>query len=371
MDPELYRVIVILLTGSLVAASCALVGTFLVLRRMALIGDAISHAVLPGIVIGFLASQSRHPLVMLLGAAAAGLVTVWLVELLHRSKRLSEDSSIAVVFPALFALGVLLIARIRYVDLDLDCVVFGRIEDVDRKPLVLFGSDLGPRSVWLLGIMLAVNFGLVLAFWKELKVSTFDPALAESLGFRPQRMHYLLMTAVSLTTVAAFEAVGAVLVVAFLVVPAATAYLLTDRLWALFALAVGFGVLAVVGGYILASEAVLNSVGAGAMATTAGLIFLLVWLAAPRHGLLAQLRRRRRLRRRFARDLVLLHLRDLPRGSDVAQRVMEQFEWSGSVGRRVLDELEADGLVRRDREHIELTPTGERTAGDLERAYRK
>jgi manganese/zinc/iron transport system permease protein len=130
-------------------------------------------------------------------------------------------------------------------------------------------------------------------------------------------------------------------------------------------------VLGVVGGYILASEAVLNSVGAGAMATTAGLIFLLVWLAAPRHGLLAQLRRRRRLRRRFARDLVLLHLRDLPRCSDIAQRVMEQFEWSGSVGRRVLDELEADGLVRRDREHIELTPTGERTAGDLERAYRK
>jgi manganese/zinc/iron transport system permease protein len=370
MDPTSYRALVIILTGALVAASCALLGAYLVLRRMALLGDAISHAILPGIVLGFLATQSRHPLIMLLGAAAAGLLTVWLIEVLHRTRRLNEDSSIAVVFPALFALGVLLVSQIRYVDLDLDCVVFGKIEETDGKVLRVFGLDLGPRSLWFLGTMLVVNLTLILVFWKELKVCTFDPALAESLGFSPARMHYLLMTAVSLTTVAAFEAVGAVLVVAFLIVPAATAYLLTDRLWLLLTLAVGFGVLAVVSGYGLASEAVLNSVGAGAMATMAGVIFLLVWLAAPRHGLLATLRRQWKLRRRFAADLLLLHLQKTGATDGVQELVRGQFHWSLTQGERVLHDLTRRGLIERTRDAITLTPAGEQAALRLEQAYR-
>ncbi|MCS6976981.1 MAG: metal ABC transporter permease [Gemmatales bacterium] len=295
MDPELYRMSVVLLTGSLTAAATALVGSFLVLRRMSLIGDAISHAILPGVVLGFLLSTERHPLALFPTAAATGVLTVWLIETLFRSRRLSEDASTAVVFPALFALGVLLISRIRYVDLDLDCVIFGRIEDVDRRPLILLGTDLGPRALWMLGSMFVLDLLLVVGLWKELKIGTFDPALAESLGLRPAWIHYLLMTAVSLTAIAAFEAVGAILVVAFLVVPAATAYLLTDRLWLMVALAVGFGIASVFVGYILASEPILNSQGAAAMAVAAGMLFGVVWLVAPRHGLVATLLRRRRL----------------------------------------------------------------------------
>jgi manganese/zinc/iron transport system permease protein len=363
--------LIILFAGSLTAAACALLGTYLVLRRMALVGDAISHAILPGIVFGFLASQSRHPLIMLVGAAAAGLLTVWLIELLHRTRRLNEDSAIAVVFPALFALGVFLVSRYgRYVDLDPGCVVFGRIEEIDGKVLELFGYDLGPRALWFLGAMLVVNLGIVLAFYKELKVCTFDPALAESLGYSPVRMHYLLMTAVSLTTVAAFEAVGAVLVVAFLIVPAATAYLLTDRLWLVLALAVTFGVLAVVSGYALASEAVLNSVGAGAMATMAGVIFLVVWLVAPRHGLLATLKRRWKLRRRFAADLLLLHLQKTGTRQETSVLTREGFHWSPSQGQRVLADLNRRGLVQQTNGHISLTPKGIQAALRLEQAYR-
>lgn len=369
MDPELYRISMVLLTGSLTAAAAALVGSFLVLRRMALIGDAISHAILPGIVVGFLLSTSRHPLILLPAAAAAGLLTVWLIELIYRSRRLSEDASTAVVFPALFALGVLMIARIRYVDLDLDCVIFGRIEDVDRRPLVLFGTDLGPRAVWLLGIMLLLDLLLVVGLWKELKISTFDPAYAESLGFNPTRIHYLLMTAISLTAIAAFEAVGAILVVAFLVVPAATAILLTNRLWLMVTLAVLFGVASVVLGYVLASEPVLNSQGAAAMAVAGGLLFLVVWLLAPHHGLLAAIFRRRRLQLRFAEDLVLLHLERGQTPEEITQLLRHRLEWSERKARRVLSGLAHRGLLVWDNHAVRLTLEGEQAVAELRSRY--
>lgn len=365
MDPDLYRSLIVLLTGTLVASATALVGCFLVLRRMALIGDAISHAILPGIVVGFVLSSQRHPLVLLPAAAAAGLLTVWLIELLFRSRRLSEDASTAVVFPALFALGVLLIARIRYVDLDLDCVIFGRIEDVDRRPLVLFGADLGPRAVWLLGVMLLLDLLLVVGLWKELKLSTFDPAYAESLGFHPMRLHYLLMTAVALTAIAAFEAVGAILVVAFLVVPAATAFLLTERLWLMVVLAVAFGIASVGLGFVLASEAVLNSQGAAAMAVAAGLLFFVVWLIAPRHGLLASLLRRRRLRQRFAEDVVLMHLQEAQSREALQELVHNRLGQSAWQADRILDRLMQRGLLVATPTEVRLSEAGRQAAEEL------
>jgi manganese/zinc/iron transport system permease protein len=286
----------ITVTGMLVAAACALPGTFLVLRRMSLIGDAISHAVLPGIVIAFLAGQTRHPLAMLAGAAAAGLLTVWLVEVLHRSRLVNEDTAVAVVFPTLFALGVLLIARYaRYVDLDTDCVLYGAIEQVPQTYLRNDAPWLGPEAVWVLGPVLLVNLAVVVLCYKELKVTTFDPALAQTLGIPPALFHYLLMVLVAVTTVAAFQAVGAILVVAFLIIPPATAYLLTDRLSVLLPLAVLLGMAAAAAGYPVAQR--LNCTTGGVMASLTGLVFLAVWLVAPRYGLLATLGRRWRQRR--------------------------------------------------------------------------
>jgi manganese/zinc/iron transport system permease protein len=283
VSPEL----TIILTGSLVAASCALVGSFLVLRKMSLLGDAISHAVLPGIVLAFLLTGSRASLPMLLGAGALGLLTVALVELFNRSGRLREDASIGVVFPALFSLGVILISRYAaQVDLDLDCVLYGEIAYAPLDTLVLFGRELGPRSLWVNGSILLVVLSFVGLFYKELKVSTFDAGLAAAIGFSPVMIHYLLMSAVSVTVVGAFESVGAILVVAMLVVPPATAYLLTDRLSHMLALAVGLGVASAVGGYGLARW--LDASIAGAMALVAGMIFLTAFLFSPSHGVLAR-----------------------------------------------------------------------------------
>jgi manganese/zinc/iron transport system permease protein len=370
MDAELYYVLMLLLTGGLVAVSCALTGTFLVLRRMSLVGDAISHAVLPGIGLGFALTYSRHSLVMLIGATAAGLATVWLIELLHRSRRVYEDAAIAIVFPALFALGVVVIDQFPYTDLDTDCVFQGDLSSVPDRSLVIAGVLLGPQAVWILGAAALINLSLVLVFYKELKLTTFDPALAESLGFAPRRMHYLLMTAVSITTVAAFESVGAILVVSFLIVPAATAYLTTNHLSRMLLAAVGFGLLATLSGYLVARPEVLDCNPAGAMAMMSGFWFGVVWLTSPRYGLLATLRRRRKLAHRFAADLLLIHLQKVGTLQEASALSHERFGWSRGFGRRILSDLERRGLLRNDHGELGLTPQGAATVLELERGYR-
>lgn len=271
MSPDFW----ILLTGVLTGVSCALVGSFLVLRKMAMLGDAISHAVLPGIALAFLLTHSRQSLTMLLGAGVIGLVTVFTVDWLHRRGRIQSDVSIGVTFTFLFAVGVILISLFgRYVDLDQDCVLFGEIAFVPWDTWIVQGMDLGPRAVWSLGAALVANLLFILLFYKELKVTSFDPVLARSIGIPVNVVQYGLMACVSLTTVAAFESVGAVLVVAMLVVPAATAYLLAERLSMMLALAVICGGLSAVIGYYSAAR--LNVSIAGMMAVAAGALFAIV-----------------------------------------------------------------------------------------------
>lgn len=276
----------IILIGSLVAASCGLLGCYLVLRRMALIGDAISHAVLPGIVVAYLLSGSRDSFFMILGAGTIGLLTTFLIEFLHRKARLQEDASIGVIFTTLFALGVILISYYaENIDLDQDCVLYGEIALAPLDTWVLAsGADLGPRTLWIGLVMLILVLAFILTGYKELFLTTFDPAYAASIGISVTFWHYLLMGMVSFTTVASFEAVGAILVVAFLVAPAATAYLLTDNINKMLLYSVLAGIIAAVGGYYLAL--LLDASIAGGMSTVAGLEFLLVLLFSPSQGVI-------------------------------------------------------------------------------------
>lgn len=285
----------ILLVGSLAASACALVGCFLVLRRLAMLGDAISHAVLPGIVIAFLLTGSRNTLPMLLGAGALGLLTAFLTDALTRHGKLQSDASIGVVFTWLFAVGVILVSRYAdRVDLDLDCVLYGDILFTPFDTWSFRGVDVGPRAAWILGFVLLANLAFVTLGYKQLKVGTFDPALAASLGINVALWHYLLMGFVSITTVGAFESVGAILVVAMLIVPPNTAYLLTDRLHVMLVLSVILGIASAVGGYALATR--VDGSIAGAMAVVSGFLFLLAALFSPRHGVLARQWARRRAR---------------------------------------------------------------------------
>jgi len=272
----------IILTGALVASACGLVGCFLVLRKMAMIGDAISHAVLPGIVIAFLISGSRDSLVMLFGAAIIGIITVFLIQLFTQSG-VQSDASIGVVFTALFAVGIILISLYtRDIDLDLDCVLYGEIAYVPWNTIDFMGVDIGPKAVLGVGFTLFLSIIIISLFYKQFKVCSFDPAMAAAVGIPVALFHYLLMGLVSLTTVASFESVGAILVVGMLVVPPATAYLLTDRLSLMIIYTIIIGCFSSILGYYLAS--LLDASIAGSMICVAGAIFILALLFSPAHG---------------------------------------------------------------------------------------
>jgi len=268
----------IILTGTLVAISCGLLGAFLVLRKMAMVGDAISHSVLPGIVLAYLVAESRAPIPMLLGAAALGVLTTVLIEWLYRSAKLQSDASIGITFTWLFAVGIILISSFTgQVDLDQDCVLYGEIAYV---PLDLWflesGGHLGPVAVWMSGAVLLLTLLMIGLGYKGLQLTTFNPDYAAALGISTAFWHYLLMSAVSLATVVSFESVGAILVVAFLIVPPATAYLLTDRLPVMLGLTALLGFLSALGGYYLAVW--IDGSIAGAMSVVAGLMMGLALL---------------------------------------------------------------------------------------------
>lgn len=275
----------IIFTASLVASSCALLGCFLILRKMAMVGDAISHAVLPGIVIAFLISGSRDSMTMLIGAGLIGVLTTFLIEFLHKKAKLQTDASIGVTFTWLFAIGVVLISLFAgKVDLDQDCVLYGEIAYVPLDTLIVGGQSIGPRALYIMGIILTIIILFICVGYKELFLTTFDPAYASAIGISTTLWHYLLMGAVSATTVASFESVGAILVVALLIAPAATAYLITDNLKWMLVIACIAGIVASITGYFFAVW--LDGSIAGAIAAMAGAIFVLAMIFSPTHGIL-------------------------------------------------------------------------------------
>lgn len=267
----------IILTGALVAISCGLLGCFLVLRRMSMVGDAISHAVLPGIVIAFLLSGSRDTGLMLVGAAATGMLGTLLITYFHRRAGLQADASIGVTFTFMFAIGIILISAFAgQAHIDQDSVLYGEIAYV---PVDLWvtneGTILGPRAVYILSAVLALIVTFITLGYKKLLLTSFDPNFAQSVGIRTGLWHYLLMAAVSLATVGSFESVGAILVVAFLVGPPATAYLLTHSLKRMLWITVALGILTSATGYVLARW--LNASVAGCMAVMVGVYFALAF----------------------------------------------------------------------------------------------
>ncbi len=286
--------------GFLVSAACGLVGTFLVFRRMALVGDAISHSILPGIVIAFLISGSRGVLPMMAGAVAAGLVTVALIEAIHRGSRVKPDAALGIVFSTLFALGVILLALFAdKVDLDPDCVLYGEIGLMPLMQEARIGSvSLGPWPVLQMGIVFLVLVALLFLFYKQLLVTSFDPALARSLGIRASVYHYGLMFCLSVTVVSSFEAVGVILVIAMLIFPAVTGTMLTDRLPLILGLTLPLGAMYSLLGFHLALW--LDTSIAGAMVVVAGALFGVAWIFSPRKGLLALALARRRIQHEAA-----------------------------------------------------------------------
>jgi manganese/zinc/iron transport system permease protein len=351
---------------ALVAVACALPGVFLLLRRMALVSDAIGHVLLFGIVLAYLVVRQLDSPWLAAGAAAAGVATVALVELLQRTRLLKEDAAVGLVFPAFFAGGVVLASVfLRNTHLDADAVLLGHPDLATSDIWDVGGADLPAAGVKAAAV-LAVNLTLLLLFFKELKLTTFDPALATTLGFRPGRVHYGLMTVVSVTAVAAFDAVGPVLVVGFFVVPAAAAYLLTDRMGVLLALASVIGGVAAWAGTFAAVALDANT--AGAVATVLGLIFAAVFVFAPGRGLVAQSVRRWRQRRAFYETMLAIHLlqhEGTPAELDEAAPagLHRHLSWTERDTAAVVARAVRNGLVRADAGVLKLTAAGRVRAG--------
>lgn len=288
----------IAVTGMLCAISCAIPGCFLVLRKMSMMGDAISHAVLPGLAIAFFATGTRDSLPMFIGAAAVGILTALFTQWISKFGRVDRGAAMGIVFTTLFAIGLILIVRAAdHVDLDASCVLYGAIE-LTPLDMVTFGPFELPRAAAVNGTILLINLGVVILLFKELLISSFDPGLTDTLGFSPGFMHYLLMTMVAVTTVAAFESVGSIIVIAMLIVPAATALLITRRLVPMITIACVVGSLSAWLGHYMAIRipplfGISDTNSSGMIAFATGILFTLAWIFAPNEGLIARFMRNR------------------------------------------------------------------------------
>lgn len=266
----------VIITGLLVGITCGMAGVFLILRKMSMIADAISHTVLFGIVMAFIITQTLNGFWMLLGAAVAGILTAYLVQLLH-SSGIQQDAAIGVVFTTLFAAGVLLITLFaNHVHLDVEHILMGEIAFVPWDKWTFFAITM-PKAVWILLLVLFINIGFLLLFFKEMKLATFDSVYAASIGVPILFLHYGFMTSVSFTTVAAFDSVGAILVVAMLIGPAATANLISKSIKQMFLFSMLYGGAAAIIGYYLAKF--WDTSIAGMMATAVGLLFIMTLCA--------------------------------------------------------------------------------------------
>lgn len=346
----------------IVAVACAIPGTFLVLRRMAMISDAISHAILPGIVVGFFITQDVSSPLLVLMAAATGVLTVVLVELVSRTRLVKEDAAIGLVFPALFSIGVILITRYAGdVHLDTHAVLVGELAFAPFNQLIINGQAMGPKSLWIMSGILLMILLLLFVFYKELKISTFDPQLAASLGFTPVVIHYGLMTMTSITAVGAFDAVGAILVVALMIVPPAAAYLMTQSLNRMLVLSSVIGIAAAIAGYWIAHF--LNVSIGGSMATVLGILFMITYFFAPSRGVISVLLRRKQQKLEFSMLTFLLHIRnhsnhnDNPKERQISH-LTGHFQWKPKRARHVLEFAENNNMIRIVDNTVELTDKG-------------
>jgi len=291
----------------IVAVACSIPGVFLVLRKLAMMSDAITHTILLGIIIGFFAVKNLDSPILIIGATLIGLLTVYLVELLGKTRLVSEDSAIGIVFPLLFSIAIILISRYAgSVHIDTDSVLLGELAFAPFNRLKVFGVDIGAKAIYSMGIILIINLALTIVFFKEIKLAIFDKQLASVLGFSPILIQYGIMTSVSITTVGAFEAVGSILVIAFMIGPPITAYLLTDNLKKMIGISAFIGGINAIIGFQLA---VLFDVSiAGSMATVTGLTFMLIFVFAPERGIITVMLTRKNQKIEFAKKTMLFHI---------------------------------------------------------------
>lgn len=361
------------LIAIIVSVACAIPGVFLVLRRMSMMSDSITHTILLGIVLAFFIVQDLSSPVLIIGAASMGVITVWFTEVLEKTKLVSEDSAIGVVFPLLFSIAIILITRYAgSVHLDTDSVLLGELAFAPFDRMKINGVDIGAKSIYTAGILLIINIAVISIFYKEVKIAAFDPVLAAVLGFSPILLHYGLMTLVSLTAVGAFEAVGSVLVVAFMIGPPVTANLLTDDLKTMLFLSGGVGALSAVIGYQTAS--LLDVSIAGCIAVIIGLIFGLTFVFAPQKGLLTMHMKRKKQRSGFTKSALLMHIYNYSKTHALKEEIEIEsvktgLNWENKKLNTIIKLLEKDNSIELYQDKFKITENGINLCKKIEKEY--
>ena len=350
------------LIACLVAAACALLGVFLILRKTAMVSDAISHTVLVGIVLTFFIVHDLNSPFLIIGATVIGVLTVVITEMLIETRLVKQDAAIGLTFPAMFSVAVILISvYARNVHIDADAVFQGDLLFTPFTRMQWGGVDLGPKMLWTMGVILIINTLFILLFYKELKLTTFDAGLAAAMGFSPMLVNYALISLVSVTAVGAFDAVGSILVVALMIAPAVTAYMLTNRLPTMLILAVITGIIAAISGFWLAT-AIDASIG-GAIVTMLGVIFAIVFFVAPEKGMISLLQRRLRQKWEFAQTMLTIHLINHENEESYIdeahiEHCTEHMHWERDFAERVVQLGQENGLIRRRDNVLYLTDIG-------------
>ena len=332
------------------AAACAVLSPFLVLRKLSMVSDAISHSVLLGIVIAFFIVKDVGSPFLIVGAATFGVITVFAVELLSGTGLVKNDDAVGIVFPMFFALAVVLITKFaRNVHLDTDVVLMGEVIIAPLNRIEFMGIDL-PKAFVQMGILLVINLLFVIIFFKELKVTTFDRGFATLAGFSSAALFYALMTLSSFTAVTAFDAVGAILVVSFLITPGAAAYLVSKDLKVMITISVGYAVINSSIGYVL--SLLMNVSMSGMTATVAGVTFLLTFLFNG-EGLITAIFIRLKRKSELKPELFLTHIgnhsgkreerEELGLGS-----IRDHLKWKQAEVDKTAGRLIRKGLIRID-----------------------
>ncbi len=353
MSIELWTLAIALVTS----VACALCGSLLLVNRQAMMSEGLSHAMFPGLVIAFMLLRDYSSPLLIVAAAASGLVMVWLTQSLSNTRLVDSDAGLGIVFAGMFSVGVLLVsANLRNTHFHADCIIDGNLAIAPLDRLVIAGFDLGPRSWIVMLSMLVVCVAFITLCYKELKLMLFEPLLARRFGLKPALLQYIWLAIVSLTTVAAFNVAGAVLIVALMIAPPAAAYLLSDRLSGLLIISSVIAMISSVCGFYLALA--LDIAPTGPIASAAGAAFLLVFALAPKRGFIAAWAKRVR-QRRDTIDCLILETISRQQTSDAPlQQIQHRLDLPAGTMSRAFTRLEQRQLISQSGDRCVVTDRG-------------
>lgn len=359
LEPVQYEFIQRALIASVtIGISCGLIGTYIMLRRMSLIGDALAHAVLPGVVVSFMVA-GKSEVALFIGAVVSGILTVLLIGFVNRNSKIKEDTSIGIIFTGAFALGILLVSQLKQVHIDLSSYLFGDV----------LGVSTGDITLSMI-IMVVIIFCIVL-FYKQLLLTSFDPTMAMTIGISTTLVHYMLMTLLSMSIVAGLQSVGVILIIAMLITPPATAYLLSNNLKKILLLSATFGTISAITGLYLSYH--FNFASGASIVLVAVALFMLAFLFSPKEGVVTKLFRRRSASKMvLIEDVIKLSYRfkDETGKTELVDKIANELGISNSRVEGAIKTLIGKGLVERSNGNYQLTSDGVKYALRLVRTHR-